>query len=476
MKRSPFHAASSLLLLVAAAPSCVQRVEEAGEDWINVMAVLPLSGAYEANGVRHRKALQMAVEHLESTGPLLPQRRLRLIPVSAGESIAQAKRNVAQALAELGDQPLAAMISSAAQEGSLAAALERQVPHFEVAVGSDPIEFIYQDLPAPDLSFAFSTRPLCAPEASMTADFIVAKGWQSVCLLRGPEVHDEIHTVIIRKRLEDHRRDGTWSGVVANATDVVMPIDGPYEPAIRGCLALTPAPEAIFWHLGGDTRNIEFMRASQRVDEEPNTDFQLLTCGMARKESLLDPVNPGVVRYLDRKFWFVMRSPLTGEPQDRFRAEFEAAAGEKADTFTSSAYDAMMVVGLAIAHAQSSRGSAVRDSIRAVSREGARFGYGQHAEALAALRAGQNIDWDGAGTPFDYDEDNSVPGRFYVEEVRFDAATNRGQYVILQDPAPQILSGGVEQWSGGSFQPPRALGQGLRAEPSGGHCPCAGGE
>jgi branched-chain amino acid transport system substrate-binding protein len=478
MKNAWRRLAAMHLFFAVALSGCVQRVQETKEDSINVLAVLPLSGAYEANGVRHRKALQMAVDQLESSGTLLPGRRLRLVPVSSGETILQAKRNVAKALEELTDASgrvnVAAMISSAAQEGSLAAAIERRIPHFEVAVGSDPIEFIYGDMSAPDLSYAFSSRPLCAPEAAVTADFMISRGWDSVCLVRGPEVHDQIHTVVIRERLAEKNKQG----MVVNASDIVMPIDGPYEPAIRECLSLTPRPKAIFWHLGGDVRNIEFMRASQRVDEEidPTRSFQLLTCGMARKESLLDPVSPGVVRYLDGNFWFVMRSPIPGDALTRVRADFEAFAGEKPDTFTSSAYDAMMLVGLAIAQAQSTDGTAVRDNIRTVSKDGTKFGYGQHAEALAAIRAGQNVDWDGAGTPFDYDQDNSVLGRFYVEEVRFNAAANRGEYVVLADPAPEFLTGGVKQWSNDTFQPPGLVRGALTARPHDGPCPCAGGE
>ncbi|MCC7383790.1 MAG: ABC transporter substrate-binding protein [Deltaproteobacteria bacterium] len=447
------------------------------ENTVNIAVVLPLTGTFEANGVRHRKATQLAVSHLESTGDLIPGRKIRLVPIDAGDKVLTTQRNVEASLKDFaladGRVEIAGMVSSSAQEGALPLAIQNRVPHFEVAFGSDHFEFINDMLSAPDLSYAFSSRALCAPEAIMAADFI-AKRWTSVCLLRGPQVHDRVHTILIRKRLNELAQSGAWTGTVANPADIEMTEDGPYEPYLRQCMGLSPRPGIVFWHLRGDSRNVEFMRAAQRVSTEPAPfDGQLVTCGMARKDNVLDPTNPGVVRYLDRRFWFVMRAPLKSDSLTRFKADFEAFAGEKADTFTVSAYDAAMAIGLAVAAAGSSDGPRVRDALRQVTSGGTKFGYGQHAEALAAIRAGQDIDWDGGGSSLEFDKDGNVEGRFYVEEVQFDPAANEGKgwgkYVELSDPAPQVLSGGWDSWSGGLKLSGASL---LERMP----CPCSNGE
>ena len=66
----------------------------------------------------------------------------------------------------------------------------------------------------------------------------------------------------------------------------------------------------------------------------------------------------------------------------------------------------MAILGLAIEHAGSLDGAAIRDSVLEVSRPPAEAGAaaGQLDDALAAIRDGDAVDYRGASGPVDFDE------------------------------------------------------------------------
>lgn len=89
--------------------------------------------------------------------------------------------------------------------------------------------------------------------------------------------------------------------------------------------------------------------------------------------------------------------------QDRYRAVF----GSTPIPFSSNQYDAMALLGLAIARAGSTDGDAVRDALREVASPPADRGLaraGRLQEALLTLLAGRDIDYQGASGNCNFDE------------------------------------------------------------------------
>jgi hypothetical protein len=338
---------------------------------------------------------------------------------------------------------VAGIISStgAAQQGSLPPALEYGIPHFEVTSGSYWDEFIDPaDYPPGQTNYAFSPRALCKEEAVLTADFIASKPeWSTVVLMRGTKAHDRMHTETIRERLgilsdptdpDNPRASDPWMGEVVNAEDVVMEYQEenpeswiPWRDHLRAVARDYPAA-VMFFHLRGDSNNFSFLEAAKDVSYVPD----IVTCGMARKSSLLDAVNPGIVDYLAGNLYFVTRGPVQGEHYDSFVAALEEFSGYSPDFWAASAYDAAAMLGLAVATVGSTSREAIRDAIVDVSRDGAPVDYRNMGQALSMAHSGADLNYEGASGPADFRDDRSIPGRFWVDEIQYSTGAEAGSY------------------------------------------------
>ncbi len=98
----------------------------------------------------------------------------------------------------------------------------------------------------------------------------------------------------------------------------------------------------------------------------------------------------------------------------KFREMYETKYGElPPQPFIDSAYDAAILLALAIQKAGSTDGTAVRDALRQVAGPpGAEFGPGQFAQAKAALERGEDINYQGAAGTQDFDANGDVPGTY----------------------------------------------------------------
>lgn len=98
----------------------------------------------------------------------------------------------------------------------------------------------------------------------------------------------------------------------------------------------------------------------------------------------------------------------------KFREMYQAKFGEiPPQPFIDSAYDAGMILALAIEKAGKTDGTAVRDALRAVADPpGTEFGPGQFAQAKAAIDHGDDINYQGAAGTQDFDSHGDVPGTY----------------------------------------------------------------
>lgn len=89
---------------------------------------------------------------------------------------------------------------------------------------------------------------------------------------------------------------------------------------------------------------------------------------------------------------------------------FGKSPGIYSDTF----YDAMILVGLAIQKAGSATGETIKDALTDVSKTGTKIGAGKFADAAAKIKAGEDIDYEGASGPVDFDSNGDVNGIYEV--------------------------------------------------------------
>lgn len=430
----------SLPLLTAGMAGCVEQ------DGAAVVAVLPLSGQFSQRGDIHKRAIQSAFAALEEAGSAKHVGKpFRLVPVSSGNGKEEVAAEMERVMAE---NDVLAVISStgAAHEGSLRAALAAQVPHFEVSSGSDDDEFLNGDERASvDPSFAFSTRALCFTEAQVTANFIAAayKG-KKLALLRGNQVHDIMHTEVVRGEIERLNAAADAEGRPGDKVILVNDAaseDGAYAlgygddinyESVLNSINADHAPDVIFWHLRGDDANGRLWQDAARVG------FQgaLVTCGMSRKTSLLDNSrNGGVLDYMHDRLHFVMRAPPQTTALDSFKAEYQQEWRLSPDTWTPAAFDAGVLIGLGLVKTKGKSGEELRDAILELARpEGELIDYKSFDRAVSLLSAGTDINYDGPSGSLDIKEGDKhhVPGAYYVEIVkRGDGAV--GQFVIRED-------------------------------------------
>lgn len=97
--------------------------------------------------------------------------------------------------------------------------------------------------------------------------------------------------------------------------------------------------------------------------------------------------------------------------KDAFDSAFKAAGGDPSSIFVQQSYDAAFLLGLAIEKAGSTDRTKIKDALRAVAGPpGMRIGPGEWKKAVDAIKAGQDIDYEGAGGSHNFDSNGDVAG------------------------------------------------------------------
>jgi ABC-type branched-subunit amino acid transport system substrate-binding protein len=102
------------------------------------------------------------------------------------------------------------------------------------------------------------------------------------------------------------------------------------------------------------------------------------------------------------------------EAAKRFREMYQDRYGElPPQPFIDTAYDATMLMALAIEQAGSTEGEAIRDALHEVSKApGETILPGEFAKAKELIAAGEDVDYEGAAGSQDFDEAGDVPGTY----------------------------------------------------------------
>jgi ABC-type branched-subunit amino acid transport system substrate-binding protein len=97
---------------------------------------------------------------------------------------------------------------------------------------------------------------------------------------------------------------------------------------------------------------------------------------------------------------------------DDFTKAYEAEYGNlPPKPFIDTAYDATYLLALAMQASGSTDGAKIRDALHEVANPpGMKVGPGQWAKALKALKNGEEVNYQGAAGPHDFDENGDVPG------------------------------------------------------------------
>ena len=101
-----------------------------------------------------------------------------------------------------------------------------------------------------------------------------------------------------------------------------------------------------------------------------------------------------------------------------FDADFNAAYGPSTVPYNYNAYDAVMLIALAMLRAGDTSGPAIRDNLRAVANPpGEPIYYGEWAKAVALLNAGEDIDYQGVSGLVDFKDTGDVAGGILIWKI-----------------------------------------------------------
>lgn len=115
--------------------------------------------------------------------------------------------------------------------------------------------------------------------------------------------------------------------------------------------------------------------------------------------------------YVNGSYGTVPQSPESAA-LTKFQDAYKAKYGEVPPLpYIDTAYDATMLIALAAAKAGSSDRTAIRDALRDVaSAPGEVVGPGDYAKAIELIKAGTDINYEGAAGSQDFDKNGDVPG------------------------------------------------------------------
>lgn len=130
---------------------------------------------------------------------------------------------------------------------------------------------------------------------------------------------------------------------------------------------------------------------------------------------------------LAKSFFTSPSSPAENPAGDALHKRFDERFGSGSDKpFVDQAYDATMLIALAIEKAGSTDRAAVKDALRFVANApGEKIGPGEWAKAVKLLAEGKDIDYEGAGGSAEFDDKGDVKGFI-------------GKYVVEGDSYKQV--------------------------------------
>jgi len=106
-----------------------------------------------------------------------------------------------------------------------------------------------------------------------------------------------------------------------------------------------------------------------------------------------------------------------GPSHTAFAAAYQAEYGRAPGIYVSNAYDATYVLALAIEAAGSTDGAAIRDALPGISVGGTQYGPTQFADAVAAIKSGDDVDYLGASGQVDFDAHGDVIAPYAIWKV-----------------------------------------------------------
>ncbi len=386
-----------LVFLLVLSIACVIAI---GADEIKIGALVPLSGAIAPYGPPIIDGAKLAVEQINAAGGVLGK-KIELV-VRDTASSPDVGRDAARKLVELDRVPA---IIGAFSSGVTLAVSSVTIPAEVVLISPVSVSAAISALD--DNDYVFRT--------------IVSNDVQGKVLARLARLlnYDTVSIIYVNNAYGKDLADGFTKNYTRYGGKVEASI--PYvqdKPSYRSEIekAIASNPEALLlisYAVDGRKQIVEAIEAGY------NGKF-LFSSSMTGKEvapgpGCLSADKPGPVEGA-----FGTAPAGTGFHVDQFNADFTAKFGSvNVPPFYYQAYDAAILVALAIERAGKATGEAIRDNLRAVANPpGEKIYYGEWAKAVALLKAGKEINYEGVSGPVDFNATGGVTAKILIWQVK----------------------------------------------------------
>lgn len=380
------------------------------QDSIRIGALIPMTGGLQSYGEASLDGIRMAVDEVNAAGGLLDGRQVELV-VGDTQTRPQAAIDTAQRLVSV--EGVVGIIGALASGNTIPVAQNitsvNRIPQISNASTAPAITDLDDD------DFLFRTVPSDAYQGVALAQIVGGEGHDNVAVLYVNNDYGQGLADAFADAFGE--RGGTVTGRAAFE---------PNQASYRGELSgLAGDAEALVLIAYPDDGGLTIVRQSL---EEGFFDQFIFTDGM-KAEGLLTQIGGD---FLEGAYGSTARGVET-EAGNRWRAAYEEKHGALPPLpYIDTAYDAAMIMMLAIEKAGSTDGTAIRDAIRPVANApGEAVLPGEVQKAKDLIAAGSDINYTGAAGDQEFDEAGDVSGTFehwvirdgeFVTERIFDPA------------------------------------------------------
>lgn len=391
MRRSVF--AAVLGLLMSACSGGDGEGTTAGT--LRIGTLISTTGSVASAGIDSLEAATLAVDEINAAGGVLG-RRLELINRDDGNSPARA-RTAAQALVGI---PVPVVIGALGSEATLTSFdVTRDAQVVQITASSTAPDITT----APDNGYLFRTCPSDVLQARLIAQRAMAKGFRRVAVIHVPGAYG----VGLASAFETSFT--ALGGTLVGRTEYVEGQTS-YEELLNG--VYTRNPEAILL--------VGYPVEASQIIRDYLSGFVIRGTFWFFSDALEDPEFVTAVGASGFTFAHEGTAPgaTDSERYRAFQAAFRNKYGEESSLPTNSnTYDAVYLVALAIEAAGQADGTAIRDHLTEVSRGGTPYGPAEFRQAVEAIRAQQDIDFEGASGPVDLDANGDVVAPYHVWRI-----------------------------------------------------------
>ncbi|RLC68762.1 MAG: hypothetical protein DRI26_09785, partial [Chloroflexi bacterium] len=355
-----------------------------GSDSIKIGGLFPFTGRLADYGLILKNATELAVEQINAQGGILG-RWVELIIEDTGSDPSVAYDRAVKLIEVYGVSVIIGPLSGGATMPVSSVTVLNQV--VLIPFSSSPIITILDDN-----GFVFRTSTSAAMLGVALAQAALSKGYERIALI----ARDDAYAVGVANSLRT-----SFENLGGAVTSVSLYDPGTSDFSAQIAAASADNPDAISlvtWGIDGEQLITQMVAAGV-------TNFDLFTDGLRYQDlwdQLCGQVGPGV---LEGKVGMAFGSTITWARAERFVNDYRDRYGEAPSIFAANAYDAIMVVALAIARADEVSGTAIRDNLCAVANPpGEVVTYAEISQALSLLVQGEEINYEGVSGLVDFDE------------------------------------------------------------------------